>query len=367
MDNLIWLSRGLEAIVREQYQESYSSDFWTANSLGPKSVFFFDRTGVIDPGFRMKNVSPIPLVVSGYSESFSSIMDKTALDLLAEDTPMDVFWSGGIDSTAVIVALLRNCSDDQKELIRVRYTDASIDEAPDFFLSHIDGNLELKRVKDLSISKSLEFDRLIVTGVVAEQILGADTYSQFAVNNGGHISDYPIINGYKCYTESAAFWHGGRKDVLDIVQPVLDLCPFDIKTGFDFIWWLNFVGKWQDACLLIHAGSNCSRADSDMVRNFFQTDAFQQWSMAPGNQSEKVGETYGTYKMPLKKYIYDFDGNLQYLTRKTKFGSLDPIHEYFPPIFGITENYSRINSDRHLSSASYRRLNEDRFDFLFER
>jgi hypothetical protein len=339
---LIWLSRRLKSAIQAHYPEKFSTAFWALNDTYPETMFFFDRTGTIDPGFAMKDISPIPERMEGFDEPFSSIMDKTAQQLLAEETHMDVFWSGGIDSTAVLVALLKNCSNEQKELIRVVYTAESIQEYPEFFSEYIEGNLDLKPMEERSTIKALDFNRLIITGVVAEQILGADSYTGFVVVTGGEIADFPITNGYKPYEESAFFWHRNRTDILDLAQPILEKCPFEVKNGFEFIWWLNFVGKWQDACMLIHAGSDCSKAESEMVRNFFQTDDFQQWAMVPENHALRIGETYGTYKQLLKEYIYDFNGDKEYLRHKTKFGSLDPIHEYRPPILGITEDYERI-------------------------
>ena len=68
-----------------------------------------------------------------------------AKELLARAERLDVslysFWSGGIDSTCVLVSLLKNASASQKERIVVLMSEESISENPNFYRDHVHGKL----------------------------------------------------------------------------------------------------------------------------------------------------------------------------------------------------------------------------------
>ena len=49
---------------------------------------------------------------------------------------------------------------------------------------------------------------------------------------------------------------------------------------------------------------------------FFYTDYFEKWALS--NPYAGHNDDYRTYKWPMKKYIYDYDKNEEYLNTKQK-------------------------------------------------
>jgi asparagine synthetase B (glutamine-hydrolysing) len=83
------------------------------------------------PGFEMPKFEP------HFSESFSDITDRRALEIrdLLRKTGAQValYYSGGIDSTICLAALLRNLNAEELKNIHVCMSAESIQENPSFF------------------------------------------------------------------------------------------------------------------------------------------------------------------------------------------------------------------------------------------
>lgn len=96
------------------------------------SEFVRDRFNYLNkysPYIISAEADPIPTPFET-TVPFSDIMDKMAIkiDQKATNGKIDVFWSGGVDSTGVVVALLKNINDKTK--IRVHCTNSSLEEYP---------------------------------------------------------------------------------------------------------------------------------------------------------------------------------------------------------------------------------------------
>lgn len=93
------------------------------NLLGQQSSFFgsplIDRTNTYDQGLKILT----PLVFRSTDLTFEQIMDQRAVELLEMATKnnrdIKVSYSGGIDSTAVLVGLLKHKDDypDRKSVV----------------------------------------------------------------------------------------------------------------------------------------------------------------------------------------------------------------------------------------------------------
>lgn len=307
---------------------------------------FIDRTGVIDYGVKLKNLTPLPKSLSSYS--FDECMDRRAVSLLQIDY-FDFYWSGGIDSTAALIALLRNGL--HPEQISVCYSELSVFEYPEFFKSHIDGKLPTRAIVP-SVFRSLKPDVPFITGELGDQMFGSTKIRSFttdvAVAKKTPWKDYAALY----FSEiTIALW-----------EKQLSFCPWPIANAYEFLWWLNFTGKWQNVHLRMGDRVSDFLQFLKNAKHFYNSEDFQSWAMAPENRHAKCENTWESHKMVAKNYIHEYTKDAIYRNSKKKIGSLPanlckPFLMQFEDgervVFGeesdLKATYHATFGDRHLS------------------
>src|SRR5215475_8984077 len=77
-----------------------------------------DRTVVLRTPVRTKSLFPMPQMRI-LNKDYEQICNERANELLIRaerlDVPIYVFWSGGVDSTCLLVSLLKNATQAQKD------------------------------------------------------------------------------------------------------------------------------------------------------------------------------------------------------------------------------------------------------------
>ena len=97
--------------------------------------FVYDRTDTIPHYINIKkNIAPIPSA-DGFNKSFEEVVEERAKELLSYNKPISVVWSGGIDSTLALFALIKFAND--PEQISVYGTYSSILESGNMFDNYI--------------------------------------------------------------------------------------------------------------------------------------------------------------------------------------------------------------------------------------
>jgi len=247
-----------------------------------------------------------PYTFANESRSFGDICLATA-DKISHmtDRPIVVSWSGGIDSTAALVALMQTVTHNRLFVVCNNY---SIDEFPSFY--------EQKIKNKLQVITPLHY---------------ANNYQDFfSVSGDGGDTVWATID--------QSFWNSNHekfnlpwqdcidRDILDDIDFVEEFCSWsgrDIKTWLDLRTWYYLCCKWQDKCM--HQYSLISGlTDKDAVPFYNVDSSFQQWTM--NNLDQIIGIQWQDYKIPAKQFIYDFHSDVDYLQNKTKVDSvyLDP-------------------------------------------
>lgn len=195
--------------------------------------------------------------------------------------------------------------------VTVKYSDASVFEYPLFFHRFIDGQIKTDKVSGRVIS-DVKASSLIVSGEFGDQIFGSvKTTNLFKYS----ATDAKLADWKVCLPFS--------DDLKDLFSILVDKCPFRIVSAYDFLWWINFVGKWQHVeCRMANTLDMDFSAYMENSRHFFRMEDFQLWAMNEQNHLSKVGHEWTTYKLPLKQYILDFTSDKEYFANKTKVGSL---------------------------------------------
>lgn len=279
-----------------------------------------DRSKTLSQPLKM-SATDIP-EVGAFNSSFTDVADSHAANLWGNKKPIVLFWSGGIDSTTALVALLKTIPHDGD--LTICCDEKSVAEYPEFFRKHIDGKLTVHTpsTKDVptdrfyignifncsSFENSSTYlkDSLLVTGELGDQIFGnLPSVNDESKMNGdleGYLSQFPEI-----------------RDEIDALNAA---CPIPIKSITTLLWWWNFSCKWEETIWrsLTHVNGTIN---SKNIRHFFDTPDFQRWSIA--NDDLKVKDTIASHKWIAKDYIHGFSKDDDYRQNKTKVGSLDVV------------------------------------------
>jgi len=325
-----------------------------------------DRTGMVDFGTSK--------IITDHPMPDFSIIEKNRLGYLMLERAEDlwqwiedegrlgiIWWSGGIDSTALLVAMLRTSTPDRMRLIKVGMNQRSIEEYPSFFEKYVK-NLPYMFVSH-NDGMQIDLNALHITGEIGDQIFGSD-YLRACFGGGGR--DFPgkehFVGNIKAPWQDVmslfvkdqlkvkdlpATYHS---QVMDTYELLNTKAPLEIKTLFDFWWWSNFNLKYTHVSNRLQVNSPDAVTASKRVKSFFDSDEFQRWSVS--NHDKKIGDTWKSYKTPLKRFVYKFNKDQDWFDNKTKVQSLRMGAN--PQFLLMDSNYKRFGiSDKQKLITTY--------------
>ncbi len=218
-----------------------------------------------------------------------------------------LLWSGGLDSTGALYALL-----DEGIKFNVIFDQTSYDEYPKVAQQLL--NNEMENATPLFITnREITFpnhaevnkDALYLTGDMGDQTFGTAAKSDYVTKM------LPIETCVDRHMISQELYEATAPSIAKLIKnPTLS----------EFLWGLSFIFKYQDAQLRIGAmGLSCYGPKQNTI-HFFDTDNFQLYNL--NNYKENCSFINPVnYKLPLKQYIYEHDGDEEYFKNKTKEGS----------------------------------------------
>ena len=287
-----------------------------------------DRSGTLPtPGIKMSGES-IP-DATNYSNTLEDVMLAEAQRIWNLNREFRVYWSGGIDSTGMLVALLRTAQTGDLDRMTVVYSDndphrSSVVEYPKFFAEHIDGKLNkfachagphnkwygspLRMLSSFignDMTHHAQSGVLCVTGELGDQMFGSAAFSNNADFINMTTAEYLQQDQFQPFIEDITRFNAAS--------------PVDTTNLVDCLWWWNFAVKWQEVRYRAAVGLEDGNALQN-VHAFFGGEDFQKWSIA--NPDKKIKDTPASYKFSLKDFIYDFTGDADYRDKKLKEGSL---------------------------------------------
>lgn len=210
---------------------------------------------------------------------------------------ISVNWSGGIDSTIALVALLRTVSPDR---IAVTCDQSSIDEYPEFYRDFIKDRIETLDILEWC-KRAPEF--YSISGDAGDAVFGSI------------LEPFWITTGTKLNMP----WRDWLADV-DWVdkQFVEEFCTWsgvNIHTVLDLRTWFFLCCKWQDKAMKLY--TDCPGLNKSNASPFFDyDDSFQIWTM--NNLDQLSVPDWASYKMPGKDFIYQYHPDKNYYNNKTK-------------------------------------------------
>ena len=296
----------------------------------------FDCKSICEP---ISTLTALP----NHGMTFDQLCDQRALELKKLPGTIFVMWSGGIDSTTVMTAILRTWKDSELSKLVVLCNTDSIKENPNFFKLIATKGIEI-RTSSADIEQHLNYG-YVVTGELCDQLFGSDIVGSCVSAFGESAITAPwkdtvpgIFNKFSSTHGAAAF---------NNYSNIIDECPFPLVTTQDFCWWLNFTQKWQHVklrTLMSTTWTNPGATFKNLI-HFFDTVPFQVWSLH--NQDKKIKTTWQSYKYLAKEYIISYTSDISYMS-KLKVPSLGNLYFGRECNWAIDENWKFLTKEQSL-------------------
>jgi hypothetical protein len=280
-----------------------------------------DRTRILNSGFPYTVLDELPPMVTD-APPFAALCDARGVEIVEEaresGKKVAVLWSGGIDSTAALIAVMKAAVqlgfDDQ---VVVMLSMDSVLENPSFFLQQIRPKYRTRAVTH-PVSAYLDSKGLTVTGEHGDQLFGShllESYVRRGLAGTAYEDILPLAMVERLRNPLSVY------RLMRYLEPLFRSAPVPIRTLFDAMWWLNFTLKWQEVALRlpVFRGNQASPVHKSL-RHFFRTTDFQRWSMA--NPAIRDVPVWSSYKDVAKHYILEYTGDRSYYLHKEKEDSL---------------------------------------------
>jgi hypothetical protein len=290
--------------------------------------FVYDRTGIIPHYMNIKpDLAKIP-DASGFSKSFEQVVKERAIELLALNKPISVVWSGGIDSTLALLALIKYTNDPEQITVYGTYT--SILESGNLFEKYILPSGVKHHIKVSSKKEFTDPEQIYVTGFMGNQLFGpTDDFSSkvslfhHQFNNPDPLAPYEV-----CIDP----------EKLEFLKPTIVRSPKKIETVRDLRWFFIFNFDWYTAKF----ESLVNSAYKNNVYHFFDTEDFQRYAITTKDPFTKEVGNALTHRWVMRELIEDYSGNSHYAWNKTK--GVSNLSNLNPSWLLLLEDYSLVVS-----------------------
>lgn len=299
------------------------------HNKGKSMMVGVDRT-------KPTKINYIDIPIPNYSklDTIENIILNRAEKIWNIGKPIKIFWSGGIDSTAALIALIRTNTEWYKSLQVI----TTKNEYP-FFASNF---LESKNVLfDLSNDKvkivdSTFYDNsaIYITGDHGDQVFGP---ALLKVPGGPSMRLIPLSSVYSGFLEyiwsktklltnnfeniNHSMMNNDSQIFKDWVYNFSNRCPVPLNTTYDFLWWCNFVFTWHEKRTFKFVGKTGDPNIVNKLMSFFDDESFQIWSIYYNQNRLKDLNDWKTHKKDLKDFIFKFTEDENYYNNYGKVPS----------------------------------------------
>ena len=273
--------------------------------------------------------NPFPEIPTNFTSTFEELTSRRAVELWDIGKPIRLWWSGGIDSTCALVSLLKTRRLDTR--LTVYLSTNSVQENPHFY--------------DLLVNKKVKLQWHSFDNYVYDDDTLWDGQTINVNGNGGDelfLAISSTMSMEEFFKIKDSDWINIIKDsdMLNVIEKYIDISPYKPKTCWELLWW--FARSIDDLSTRYHSPRFLKDPSVyHLEYAFFYTDYFEKWALS----NPHVGHNgdYRTYKWPMKKYIYDYDKNEEYLNTKQKESSFPLIYKKQSRYLGISRGHYVLN------------------------
>jgi hypothetical protein len=330
------------------------------------------------PGYEMPVYNPT------FNKTFEEISDEQALLIkqrINQGERFAVMFSGGIDSTVVMSALIKNLTVEELKSVVVCASVETIIENPHFWNSYVQDKF------DIIDSDKNKYDDIISQGytpITADEgdcifgtLFGLVLYNNYDAWAGTLSNESRVeLSNIKYKISDPEIHYSRYKDLLISYLSVqadpdfgkllyeklvrnIDTATVPVNSLHDFFWWMIFNIKYLNCAVRGSIYINDTMEVETVMRkivNWFSYPDYQRWSMVNNNNGLKIKSTPASYKTAAKDYIWEFDRNDWYKNFKVKLESLwvighrqdvSNIPKSLRPVsrIGLTKNYEVMYID----------------------
>lgn len=289
----------------------------------------YDRSGILPHYINIKSdLHPIPKVES-FNKSFEDVVRERSLELLSRNKKIKVIWSGGIDSTLALFALMHYANDLSQ--ISVVGTYGSILESGSMF----DKCIKNKVSYDININTKYMIDSddsIFVTGMMGNQLFGPT--NEHSNNGTEKVTRFQHIIGsidtmYEPYDRVLP------EDLLEFLKPCIEASQRKIETIFDLRWYCNFNFDWYTNDFEL-----TQKLPYNVTEHFFNTVDFQKYVLTTKDPFVKIPNDPLTHRWVMRDLIAEYSGDINYARNKKKgtstFAIVNPTWSF------LLENHTRV-------------------------
>lgn len=351
----------------------------------------------IIPGYEMPNYDPT------FNKSFAQVSDEKALLIksrISQGEKFAVMFSGGIDSTVVMSALIKNLSTEELKNVLVCSSIQTLIENPNFWYKFIQDKF---LVLDSNKYKYNDLIDMGYTPITADEgdcifgtLFGLSLYNNYDyyVDNLSQESKTNLKN-LKYKISDPNVHYSRYKDLLikflnipsdptfgelmyEKLVHNINTANVPVQSLHDFFWWEIFNIKYINCAvrgsIYFNDRIDC-RTVMNRIVNWFNYPDYQKWSMVNNNNGQKINKTVSSYKTVAKNYIWDLDRNDWYKNFKIKLESLwvighqqdvSNISKNIRPVerVGLTKNFELMYiSDPHVQDFYRHNLQNYKIDW----
>lgn len=245
--------------------------------------------------------------------TLEQVMQQRAQWYLDQNQKLNLCWSGGIDSTCLVVAFLKHATN--LDQLRILYSPYSVYENRDFFniLQNQYPQIELLDISG-DVYLSTVFDGLFVTGHGGDEFTASidDSFYKKVGEDG-------LGRSWKDYF----YQHSKNQAIVEFAEQYFNKAGRKIDSLLEARWWFYSMIKSQN-----HAVSNNSfllgqpNTTLSSLTAFFDCDEFESYVYYNTDQIINLSKGYLSYKHFLKEYIYQFDQNTEFYQTYGKVNSM---------------------------------------------
>jgi hypothetical protein len=258
-----------------------------------------DRTSTVTGPFAF--AVQRPWQAPTFNGDLEQVFEHRVKTLVNSGKTLNLCWSGGIDSTSMVVAFLKHAKNIDQ--LRVCYCTYTLYENRDFF-EFLTKNYPTLEMLDISGDVYLDtvFDGIMVNGHGGDEFTASLDESFFDAV------------GYEGLHQP---WQTLIKDPVlqEFCTEYFKLAQRSIDTVLEARWWFYAATKSQ-----VYAPRDSVFATNASTSAFFDCQEFEDYMW---HNTDKIiaGNDYRLYKEFLKKYIYEFDQNDNQYTLAKKVNS----------------------------------------------
>lgn len=266
--------------------------------------------------------------------NLDAVMYDAARSLYRRGRPIFLLWSGGIDSTAAAVALLKHRESYDPPVYFV-FNEHSVQEYPEFALRLYHSCFYCSDPADYRFARYLSSDGFITSGDCGDQLQGSRAFLDLGLKfstDYQRLFDIPpekLISNYESLPEpirEGFSLEDVYSRIVSALPYVIEQSPVNISSIFDLYWYFNFRFKYHSVRWKILTYLDGSIWDPSLIHRynpFYNTPGFQHWSITnhftSGSAILRGDKHLGnepSYKWALKEYIVKYTGDTSYRLKR---------------------------------------------------